>query len=71
MAATPKPTHGHMDITGYVARVDYHFERLGVSSRPPYEAYVEAWNTQMPARKMAETFARRLRKGANSESRDH
>jgi hypothetical protein len=70
MADAPKKTHVHMDITGYVARVDHHFERLGVDSRPTYEAYVEAWNTQMPARKMAETFARRLRKGSNSEPSD-
>ena len=67
MADTPKQTHGHMDITGYVARVDYHFERLGAKSRPPFEAYVEAWNTQMPARKMAETYKRRLRKGADQQ----
>ena len=70
MADTPKKMHGHMDITGYVARVDYHFERLGVDSRPPYEAYVEAWNTQMPARKMAETYKRRLHKGSNHETGD-
>jgi hypothetical protein len=51
-----------MDISGYVERVNYHLDRMGEASRPPYEAYVDAWNNQMPARKMAETFKRRLRK---------
>ena len=59
--ARAEPEH-HMDIQGYVNRVNYHFERLGVKFRPPLEAYVEAWNNQMPARKMAETFKRRLRR---------
>ena len=58
---------GRMDITGYVERVNYHFERLGVDSRPPYEAFVEAWNNQMPARKMAETFKRRLSRDSNHD----
>ena len=55
----------HMDLDGYIARVNYHLDRLGVESRPPLEAYAEAWNQQMPARKMAETYKRRTLKGAS------
>ena len=56
-----------MDIDGYVKRVNYHFERLGVGFRPRLEAYVEAWNNQIPARKMAETYKRRLRQANATE----
>jgi hypothetical protein len=56
-----------MDLDDYVARVNFHLERLGVESRPSLRAYVEAWNNQMPARKMAETYQRRLRKGPSMD----
>ena len=46
MTPEESTTH-HMDLTGYVERVDFHFDRLGVASRPPLEAYVEAWNNQI------------------------
>ena len=51
-----------MNLTGYIERVEFHLERLGVASRPADQAYVEAWNNQIPARKMAETYKRRLTK---------
>ena len=54
----PKPS---MDFQGYIDRIEYHFERLGVSERPSQQAYVNAWNNQIPAKKMAQTFARRHR----------
>jgi len=57
-----------MDLTGYVERVDFHLERLGVISRPAPDAYVEAWNNQIPARKMAESYQRRLSKRPSTES---
>ena len=53
-----KPT---MNFDGYVERVEFHFERLGVTERPTQREYIDAWNNQMPAKKMAETFARRRR----------
>ena len=56
-----------MDINGYVDRVNFHLERLEEPSRPAYEEYLEAWNNQMPARKMAESYKRRLRKRAGVE----
>ena len=48
-----------MTIEGYIDRIEFHFERLGVSERPTRQQYVDAWNNQIAARKMAETFARR------------
>ena len=48
-----------MTIDGYIDRIEFHFERLGVSERPTQKQYVDAWNNQIPAKKMAETFARR------------
>ena len=57
-----------MDINGYVERVNYHLQRLGVESRPDFQLYLEAWNNQMPARRMAETYQRRLRKESNNPS---
>ena len=54
-----------MNLTGYIERVGFHLERLGVASRPADQAYVEAWNNQIPARKMAETYKRRLSKAIN------
>lgn len=58
---TPKPSMG---FEGYVDRVGFHFERLGVTDRPTQREYVEAWNNQIPAGKMAEAFARRRRRKA-------
>ncbi len=51
-----------MTFNQYIDRVNFHFERLGVIPRPPLETYVEAWNNQTPARKMAETYLRKLDK---------
>ena len=48
-----------MTINGYIDRIEFHFERIGVSERPSQKQYVDAWNDQIPAKKMAETFARR------------
>jgi hypothetical protein len=61
MNQNDSPRH-HMDLSGYVERVNFHLERLGVLSRPALDAYVEAWNNQIPARKMDETYKRRLNK---------
>jgi hypothetical protein len=52
----------HMDLEGYIARVNHHLEQMGIDSRPSLDQCVEAWNSQMPARKMAETYRRRLHK---------
>lgn len=51
-----------MNFEGYVDRVEFHLKRLGVDSRPPQQAYIDAWNNQIPARKMAERYQRRLRR---------
>jgi len=48
-----------MDFRGYVDRVEFHFDRLGVTERPSQQEYVDAWNNQIPAKKMAQSFARR------------
>lgn len=56
-----------MDINGYVDRVNYHLERLGLESRPLMDVYVEAWNNQMPARKMAETYKRRFHRSQSTD----
>jgi hypothetical protein len=57
---------GSMTFEGYVERVEFHFNRLGVSARPSQQEYVDAWNNEMPARKMAESFARRHREDTSS-----
>lgn len=54
--------HPSMNFEGYVDRVEFHLKRLGVASRPSQQAYVDAWNNQIPARKMAESYQRRLHK---------
>jgi hypothetical protein len=51
-----------MDLEGYIARVNHLLEEMGIESRPSLDQYAEAWNSQMPARKMAETYRRRLHK---------
>lgn len=51
-----------MNFEGYVDRVDFHLDRLGVDSQPSQSAYIDAWNNQIPARKMAESYQRRLHK---------
>lgn len=56
-----------MNFEGYVDRVDFHLDRLGVESRPNQSAYVDAWNNQIPARKMAESYQRRLHKSQKVE----
>lgn len=56
-----------MDFSGYVERVEFHLDRLGVEARPTHQAYIDAWNNQMPAKKMAESFRRRhKRKNSNT-----
>jgi hypothetical protein len=55
-----------MNFPQYVDRVNFHFERLEVNLRPALDAYVEAWNNQMPARKMAESYVRSLSKEGRS-----
>jgi hypothetical protein len=37
---------------------------MGVTARPSQQEYVDAWNNQIPAKKMAQTFARRHRREA-------
>lgn len=58
-----------MDFQGYVDRIEFHFERLGVTARPSEQEYINAWNNQIPAKKMAQTFARRRgrKRGAEVE----
>ena len=56
-----------MTIDGYIDRIEFHFERLGVDERPTQKQYVDAWNNQIPAKKMAETFARRRARRGGSE----
>lgn len=56
---TPKPSMG---FSGYVDRVGFHFDRLGVTERPTQQQYLDAWNNQIPAGKLASTFARRIRR---------
>jgi hypothetical protein len=51
-----------VNVSAYVERVNFHLERLGVTSRPAPDAYVDAYNNQIPARKMAESYQRRLHK---------
>lgn len=56
---TPKSSMG---FRGYVDRVGFHFDRLGVTERPTQQQYIDAWNNQIPAGKLASTFARRVRR---------
>jgi len=56
-----------MDFDGYVKRVEFHLEHLGVEGRPTKQAFIDAWNNQIPAKKMAESFSRRhQRKNSNT-----
>lgn len=57
-----------MDFEGYVDRIAFHFERLDVTERPTQQEYIDAWNNQIPAKKMAQSFARRLRRGKKTET---
>lgn len=57
-----------MDFNGYVDQVNSHLERLGVTSRPSRQAYLDAWNNQIPARKMAESYQRRHGKESEAHS---
>lgn len=57
-----------MDFKGYVDRIEFHFDRLGVTERPDQQEYVDAWNNQIPAKKMAQSFARRRRKDDSEAS---
>jgi 8-oxo-dGTP diphosphatase len=56
---SPKPS---MSFQGYVDRVAYHLERLGATDRPTQQEYVDAWNNQIPAGTLAQTFIRRRRR---------
>lgn len=58
-----------MDFQGYVDRIEFHFKRLGVATRPSQQEYINAWNNQIPAKKMAQSFARR-RKGERTPEGD-
>lgn len=49
-----------MDFNGYVDRVNFHLTRLKVESRPSHQAYMEAYNNQVPAKKLASSYARRI-----------
>jgi hypothetical protein len=60
-----------VNFEGYVERVEFHFDRLGVAERPTQREYVDAWNNQMPAKKMAQTFARRLSRKTTQSSAGH
>ena len=51
-----------VNVSAYVERVNFHLERLEVTSRPHPDAYVDAFNNQIPARRMAESYQRRLHK---------
>ena len=53
-----------MDLAGYIARVNVHLDRLGVpaDARPDEAFYLDAWNNQTIAHKLATMIARRRRK---------
>lgn len=51
-----------MNIEGFIDRVDLHLKRLGIEARPTHQEYVNAWNSQVGAKKLAQTFSRRRRK---------
>lgn len=57
----------NMNFAEYVDRVEFHLERLKVVSRPNHESYVAAWNNQIPARKMAESYKRRAGKMSDAQ----
>ncbi len=59
-----------MDFKGYVDRIEYHFRRLGVIARPSQQEYIAAWNNQIPAKKMAQSFARRQRSDPRAKGAD-
>lgn len=58
--------HPSMDFEGYVDRVEFHLKRLDVDPRPSQQEYLAAWNNQIPAKKMAQSYKRRLRKDQDS-----
>jgi hypothetical protein len=49
-----------MDFNGYVDRVNFHLTRMNVDSRPSHQAYMEAYSNQVPPRKLAASYARRI-----------
>ena len=53
-----------MDLAGYIARVNEHLDRMGVpvDGRPDEAFYMEAWNSETIAHKLATMIARRWRK---------
>ena len=53
-----------MNFEQYVDRVNFHLERLKVEERPTQQNYVDAWNRQLAAKRMAESFSRRVKRGA-------
>ena len=53
-----------MDFTGYKERVAFHLDGMGIESRPTDAAFMEAWNSQIPAKKMAQRHARLSRRPA-------
>lgn len=62
---TTKPSMG---FDGYVDRVGFHFERLGITEPPSQQQYINAWNHQIPAKQFAQTFARRRRKATTTNT---
>ena len=51
-----------MNLDGYMARVSFLLEGLGVTERPTESEFVAAWASQVCAKKMAATFKRRRHK---------
>ena len=53
-----------MDLAGYIARVNEHLDRMGVpeDARPDEAFYMDAWNNETIAHKLATMIARRRRK---------
>jgi len=68
VAEPMKENKATMNFEGYIDRIEFHFERMGVTARPSQQEYVDAWNNQIPAKKMAQTFARRHRRGGRRKS---
>lgn len=52
-----------MGIDGYMAKVQEHLDRLGFAGNPPSQKrYVDAWNGQTCAKKLAASHIRRSRR---------
>ena len=51
-----------MDLEGFIKQVAFRLDEMGISERPTYAQHVDAWASQVCAKKMAATFKRRLHK---------